>query len=63
MSEKLLLTVGETQKKTGLGRDRTYALIRSGRIRSIKVGARLFVPRTELEAWIARELDEGRAAE
>jgi excisionase family DNA binding protein len=52
----MLLSVQEVGKQLGLGRDRAYELIRSGRIRSVKVGARLLVPRQELEAWIAREL-------
>ena len=52
----MLLSVQEVGKQLGLGRDRAYELIRSGRIRSVRVGARLLVPRQELEAWIAREL-------
>jgi excisionase family DNA binding protein len=52
----MLLSIQEVGKQLGLGRDRAYELIRSGRIRSVRVGARLLVPRQELEAWIAREL-------
>jgi excisionase family DNA binding protein len=58
----MLLSIQEVGKQLGLGRDRAYELIRSGRIRSVKVGARLLVPRQELEAWIAREV-EGQIAQ
>jgi excisionase family DNA binding protein len=56
VAEGMLLSIQEVGKQLGLGRDRAYELIRSGRIRSVKVGARLLVPRQELEAWVAREL-------
>jgi excisionase family DNA binding protein len=55
----LLLSVREAAKELGLGRDSTYSLIRAGRIRSVRVGARVLVPRAELEAFCARELEAG----
>jgi excisionase family DNA binding protein len=58
MSEPLLLTVQAFQRELGsLGRDTIYQLIREGRIRSISIGRKILIPRSELEAWITRELE------
>ena len=36
----------------GLGRTTTYALIREGRLRSIKVGRRRLIPASEIERFL-----------
>jgi excisionase family DNA binding protein len=57
MSEPpLLLTVREAAAILGTGRDATYGLVRSGRIRSIPVGRKRLIPRSELERFIEREI-------
>lgn len=44
----------------GIGRTKLYGLINEGRIRPIKVGRRVLIPRSELEALVKR-LEEERA--
>lgn len=53
----LLVSVRDAARELGIGRDSTYALVREGRLRSISVGRRILVPRTELEAFVEREAD------
>jgi excisionase family DNA binding protein len=55
-SNRLLLSKAEAGKLLGLGPDAVARLIRDGRLRTITVGKRKLIPRSELEAWIAREL-------
>jgi excisionase family DNA binding protein len=56
----LLLDVEQIRELTGLGRDVIYQLISSGELRAVRPGSRkLFVPRSEVEAWISRQLDGG----
>jgi excisionase family DNA binding protein len=55
----LLLSVREAAQELGLGRDSTYALVREGRLRTVRVGARVLVPRAELDAFVARETEGG----
>jgi len=51
----LLVGVREAARVLGLGRDTAYQLVREGRLRAVRVGRRVLVPRAELEAFIARE--------
>jgi len=53
--ETLLVSVREAARELGLGRDSTYSLVRVGRLRSVRVGRRVLVPRAELEAFVVRE--------
>ena len=55
MTEPLLLGVKDAARVLGLGRDTAYQLVREGRLRAVRVGRRVLVPRAELEAFIARE--------
>jgi excisionase family DNA binding protein len=54
----LLLSVREAAQELGLGRDSTYALVREGRLRTVRVGRRVLIPATELEDFIRREVTE-----
>jgi len=54
--EKLTLTVEETAKLLGIGRNLCYDRVKTGEIPVIKVGRRLLVPRRALE----RLLEEPR---
>jgi excisionase family DNA binding protein len=55
VSESIFLTVLQWVDLTSIGRDTTYELIREGRIRSVKVGRRILIPRSELAAFVDRE--------
>jgi len=48
-AERLTLTVEETAKILGIGRQLAYDRIKTGEIPVIKVGRRLLVPRRALE--------------
>jgi excisionase family DNA binding protein len=52
MTEKLLLTVTETASLIGLGRSSTYALIRRGALKSVKIGGSRRVARCDVEAFV-----------
>ncbi len=55
--EKLTLTVDETAKILGIGRQLAYDRVKTGEIPVIKVGRRLLVPRRALD----KLLEEGQA--
>jgi excisionase family DNA binding protein len=48
-----LLTVDETIRILRLGRTRVNELLRSGDLRSLKLGRRRLVRREDLTAWLA----------
>ncbi len=52
-----LLSVREVCALTGLGRTSLYQELRSGRLRSLRIGGRRLVPADALEAWIDVALD------
>jgi len=47
--ERLTLTVEETAKALGIGRQLAYERVRTGEIPAIKIGRRILVPRSALE--------------
>jgi excisionase family DNA binding protein len=47
-----LLTVPESQIITLAGRNLTYQMIRDGRLKSIRVGRKVLIPRSALAAFI-----------
>ncbi|WP_289008524.1 helix-turn-helix domain-containing protein [uncultured Thermomonospora sp.] len=51
--EPLLYTVPAAARLLGLGRSKTYELIRSGRIRSVRIDGCRRIPRAALEEFIA----------
>jgi len=55
-TEKLTLTVDETAKILGIGRQLAYNRVKTGEIPVIKIGRRLLVPRKALE----RLLEQGQ---
>jgi excisionase family DNA binding protein len=55
--EPLLLGIRQAAPIAGVGRDAMYRLVAEGRVRSVRLGRKRLVPRQELEAWIARELE------
>ena len=55
--EKLTLTIEETAKLLGIGRNLAYDRVKTGEIPVIKIGRRLLVPRRALE----KLLEQGQA--
>lgn len=53
MSEKLLLSITETQEMLGLGRSLLMEMLLDGRIASLKIGRRRLVTRAAIDAYIA----------
>ncbi len=51
--EKLTLTVDETAKCLGIGRNSAYEAIAKGEIPVVKIGKRLLVPKAALERLLA----------
>jgi excisionase family DNA binding protein len=47
--ERLTLTVEETAKRLGIGRQLAYDKVKTGEIPSIRIGRRYLVPRVALE--------------
>jgi excisionase family DNA binding protein len=58
-TDKLLLRPAEVANALGIGRSKTYVLLASGELPSIRVGSSLRVPVDALRAWIARQLKPG----
>jgi excisionase family DNA binding protein len=53
-----VLRVEEAAKALGIGRSLVYDLIRSGRLRSFKVGSRRLIPATAIDEAIAALTEE-----
>jgi excisionase family DNA binding protein len=49
---RLTLTIIEAARVLGIGRGSCYALARSGRLPTVRLGRRLLVPRKALEAMV-----------
>lgn len=48
----LVLRVEDLSKALGIGRNTAYELVRSGQIRSIRIGRQLRIPRSELQRFL-----------
>lgn len=48
----LLLSVSEIQEALGLGRNSTYNLLRSGKLKSIRVGRLIKIPKAALDEYL-----------
>lgn len=53
--KRLTLDVAEAAELLGLGLNTTYDLVRSGRLRAVRVGRRLVIPRLEIDGFLERE--------
>ncbi len=53
----LLCTVDEAAELLSIGRTSTYQLMRSGQLRSVKVGARRLIPWAALEEFVTELLE------
>ena len=55
---KVLLTVEEAADRLNVGRTSVFALIKSGRLVSVRIGRSRRIPAAELEAFTARLVAE-----
>lgn len=53
--ERLALRPQEMARTLGVGRTTAYQMLRSGEIRSIRVGNAIIVPVREIESWLERQ--------
>ncbi len=53
--EKPLLTPEEFKKLIGIGRNSVYGLLEARKIKSIRVGRKILIPRSELQDFLVRE--------
>jgi len=56
VDDQVLYRVEDAAKILGLGRSRTYSLIKSGALPSLLLAGSIRVSRRQLEAWIEREI-------
>jgi excisionase family DNA binding protein len=63
MTEPMLLGVRAFARAEGIGRDTVYGLVKSGRIRAVRVNRRILIPRSELADFPARELADDQILE
>jgi excisionase family DNA binding protein len=56
MDEALLVSPRAAARILGIGRDYLYGLLRSGELRSLRVGRKRLIPRFELEDFVRRQL-------
>jgi excisionase family DNA binding protein len=54
----LLYSVHGAARVLGLGRSKVYELIRTGTLRTVKIGRRRLVPAEALSAYVARLVSE-----
>ena len=52
---RLTLTVEETARRLGIGRNQAYEACRKGEIPSVRIGKRLLVPRAALERMMSAD--------
>jgi len=50
--DPLLLTINQVAGLLNLGRTKTYEIVRSGKIRSLKVGSRRLIRREDVEFYV-----------
>lgn len=54
----LLLTISQVADLLNLGRTKTYELVMSNRIKSVKLGRRRLVPRHNVDSYVAELCEE-----
>jgi excisionase family DNA binding protein len=53
--ERATLTVAETARYIGLGLNKTYELVKTKDIPSIKLGRQFKIPKIALEQWLIKQ--------
>jgi prophage regulatory protein len=56
--DRMLLRPAEVAEALGICRTKTYDLIATGAIPSVRIGASVRVPADSLRAWIAAQTDQ-----
>lgn len=59
---RLTITVAETAKRLGVGRQSVYHELNSGRLRSVRIGRRRLVPVVELQQFLANLAEDAAPA-
>jgi len=62
MSEPALIGVREWAAGVGVGRDTAYSLVAEGRVRHLRVGRKVLIPRSEIEGFAEREATAPRSS-
>ena len=57
---KILMRPKEAAESLGLGLSKTYALLASGELPSIRVGRSIRIPVAELHAWVRARQEDGQ---
>ena len=52
--ERLVLTIGETARRLGIGINQAYTAAKTGQIPVVRIGKRFLVPAAALEAMLAK---------
>jgi excisionase family DNA binding protein len=60
-TETVMLSDREVARMLGIGRTKARELMTAGAIRSVRIGRRRLVPRSEVDAYVAQRLHEGSA--
>lgn len=60
-ADRLLLRPSEAATALGIGRSKTYALIASGEIPSLRIGSSVRVPLVALRAWVEQQVGQPHA--
>lgn len=58
MTTQLLYTITQAAKMLSIGRTSTYELIRSGHLRSVKIGSSRRIPAIAISDYVASLVDE-----
>ena len=53
---KLAYTIEEAAESLNMGKSMAIALINAGRLRSIRLGRKILIPVTEIQAFLDREI-------
>ncbi|MGA2080244.1 MAG: helix-turn-helix domain-containing protein [Holophaga sp.] len=57
---KLAFTVEEAAEALNIGKTSTYAMIEEGRLRVVRLGRKILIPVTELQAFLDREMGSAK---
>ena len=52
-----VLTVRDLSEYLRIGRDSAYALVRSGQIRSVRIGRQIRIPRAAVDAYLSGQIE------
>lgn len=61
MPDRVLLTVEEAAEQLGIGRTKTYALVKAGELESVQIGRLRRVPKSAIEDYANRLINRSNA--